>query len=35
MRARTIKQSFKTPFFKNIKDNKAYGGNKAKNNLTL
>ncbi|GAA7662929.1 hypothetical protein ckin74_05850 [Helicobacter pylori] len=38
MRAKTIKQSFKNPFFKNIRNikiNKAYGGNKAKNNLTL
>ncbi|KAF0997560.1 hypothetical protein HPYSS1_06018 [Helicobacter pylori SS1] len=35
MRAKTIKQSFKNPFFKNIKDDKAYGGNKAESNLTL
>lgn len=38
MRAKTIKQSFKTPFFKNVKNikiNKAYGENKVKNNLTL
>ncbi|GAA7446437.1 hypothetical protein MM0357_11860 [Helicobacter pylori] len=36
MRAKTIKQNFL--FFKNVKNikiNKAYGGNKVKNNLTL
>ncbi|GAA8865047.1 hypothetical protein HpEKA11_12750 [Helicobacter pylori] len=36
MRARTIKQNFL--FFKNVKSikiNKAYGGNKVRNNLTL
>ncbi|GAA9699376.1 hypothetical protein VN0005_08190 [Helicobacter pylori] len=36
MRAKTIKQNFL--FFKNVKSikiNKAYGGNKVKNNLTL
>lgn len=38
MRAETIKQSFKNPFFKNVKNikiNKAYSGNKAESNLTL
>ncbi|EQK96598.1 hypothetical protein N201_06900 [Helicobacter pylori UM066] len=39
MSAKTIKQSFKNPFFKknvkNIKINKAYGENKVENNLTL
>ncbi len=37
MRARTIKK-FQKPIFKNVKNikiNKAYGGNKVKNNLTL
>ncbi len=36
MRAKTIKQNFL--FFKNVKNikiNKAYGGNKVKKNLTL
>lgn len=38
MRAKTIKQSFKTPFLKNVKNikiNKVYGGNQAESNLPL
>lgn len=38
MRAKTIKQNFKNPFLKNVRNakiNKAYGGNKVKKNLTL
>ncbi len=37
MRAETIKQSFKNPFFKNVKNikiNKAYGENKAEKQPT-